>query len=88
MKSKIALLLAGVVLGSVGTGLAATKLYWSQAHGPYSCEGDGSFVNCKRKYTGYAVYVMGQQLGISFGGRVILNCKPGYNPLRNCNDFR
>jgi hypothetical protein len=47
MRKTLAALVAGIVLGTTGTGIAATQVYWHQDGRDYSCEGVANGVICK-----------------------------------------
>jgi len=47
----------GALLGSTGTGVAATTYYWHKESGLYRCEGVEKFVNCKLTGTGIEMIV-------------------------------
>jgi hypothetical protein len=89
MKGKIAMLIAGLVLGSAGTAAAVVADYWQQPGKFYTCEGSSDLgAQCKRKYTGYEMFMSKSQISIFFRSDATFSCKPGNNPRLNCTDFR
>lgn len=46
MRRTIAALIAGIVLGTCTTAVAATSLYWAKSGSGYACEGIGNGVTC------------------------------------------
>jgi hypothetical protein len=90
MKARIAMLVVGVMLGSVGTAWGAG--YWKQTGSSYVCEGLTNVVRCKRRFTAYEAVVSGSGAGngvtIFFRGSVVFQCKPGIRPAADCTDFR
>ncbi len=91
MKVRIALFLAGIVLGSATTGVAATHgLPWSKTQGPYLCNGNDNGVNCQRRYSPWKVLVSKQNypaVAIFYGDKPVFGCGRFEWP-EDCYDHR
>jgi hypothetical protein len=57
MKAKLAMLLAGIVLGSTGFGYAASQSFWHESQGPYACEGTDANVICSMNGSAWRVTI-------------------------------
>jgi len=89
MKGKITALIVGLVLGSTGVALGSSSIApWSQTAPSYACHGYSGAGFCRLRYTPYQGYVYGGAIGISYGGHVFFECKPGRAPTYSCKDFR
>jgi len=91
-KARIALLLAGVVLGSVSTGVAAPQVlpFWKKSQGPYICTGNAVGASCVRRYTAWKVLVSKQTypaVAIFHADRPIFSCGRFEWP-EECTDLR
>jgi hypothetical protein len=85
MKKIIAALIAGIVLGTAGVGIAATSGYWTGNGVGYRCEGTSSGAICDQ--TGYTTLVKGNSITIFKGEDPIFTCNRGRS-IKACSDYR
>ena len=89
MKRTVASLIAGIVIGSTGVGIASTQDYWKQGGRTFSCSGDAVSVFCKETNwrTNYKVAIFPSLVTVSHGSKVVFGCKRKYPPAHNCESF-
>ena len=88
MKVKVALFLAGLVLGSSGSVFAATS-YWEQSGRTYFCRGIPAFVECRDEQWRRPFSVILSKRDITlYEGRVpVFTCPVRFRSY-DCIDFR
>jgi hypothetical protein len=84
MKAKLALLIAGVVLGS--TGMATASGWWQHSTPAYVCSGPSTIVKCTQRGTGYSIFVSKGLVSIAYTGRALFACRRHYP--EDCGDLR
>lgn len=89
MKRTIAGLIAGLVLGSAGTVVAASQAWSKRSAGVYSCSGYSQAVHCKSDsyIPRYKVSIIQNLVIVSFGGSEIFSCYTSRRPGA-CADLR
>ena len=87
MRRLLAGLVAGCVLGSVGTALAGTA--WTSGGTTYRCTGSNVSVFCKETNwrTGYEVAIYPGAVSVSFGSKLIYHCNRKKRPQSNCVSY-
>lgn len=90
MKRTIAAIIAGLLIGTTGTAIAATTSgFWQQSGNSYSCQGSPRSVSCKETgwKTNYSIAFTPNYVIVSFGSRVIFGCDRPKQPQYNCDMY-
>jgi hypothetical protein len=89
MKSRLAAVLVGVVLGTTGTALAGTTYYWEERGNTYRCQGSERSVFCKETIwqRNYEVSIIPGWVSVAYGGHAIFGCKRALLPRGNCTYY-
>jgi hypothetical protein len=89
MRVWIALVVAGVVLGSVGTAVAGESYYWKERGTSYTCEGASATVRCYEVNfrSNYRFVITPRYLWLQLGQRTLFSCERRYD-ASSCLDHR
>ena len=88
MRVKIAMLVAGIVLGAAPATFAASGL-WNTRGATYSCNGWRESAFCKETNwrQNYGVAIIPGAVDVTFAGHVIFSCDRAIKPAGNCTYF-
>lgn len=85
MKGRLAAVVAGIALGSVGA--ASASGWWQHSSATYVCSGPSSIARCVQRGSGYSVMVTRGLVSIAYQGTPLFVCRR-YDYPEDCGDLR